>query len=215
MLIAVAWITTDFLLLLYLLQDIKLSHEISFLIAQVISALPLIGMYIYLAKTRKITPQGLGIKRTPLKPALSIIGLYFLIIAVFFILLIGVLIAVFIFTNFVPPETNSNQPSQYAGQAMWAIFLSGMVLAPIVEEILFRGLLFRSLSNNRSVKWAAIVSSLAFMAIHIGTPLIALPASFLIGLYLCWAYQKTGSIVPGIVIHSLHNGVFITIGLLL
>jgi membrane protease YdiL (CAAX protease family) len=80
------------------------------------------------------------------------------------------------------------------------------VLAPIAEEIMFRGYIFRALRNWRGLWPAAIVTGLVFGAVHIGSSPIgyALPlAAF--GCGLCLLYEWTGSLYPCIALHALNN----------
>jgi membrane protease YdiL (CAAX protease family) len=80
------------------------------------------------------------------------------------------------------------------------------ILAPLGEELLFRGYVFASLRNWRGFWPAAIITGLIFGAVHIGSSPIgyALPlAAF--GFGLCALYQWTGSLYPCIALHALNN----------
>ena len=80
------------------------------------------------------------------------------------------------------------------------------ILAPIVEEIVFRGAILRLLLECFSGKkaWIAIViSAVAFGLFH-GNLAQAVNASFL-GLILGWLYYRTKSIVPSMVLHLVNN----------
>ena len=80
------------------------------------------------------------------------------------------------------------------------------VLAPVGEELLFRGYIFRALRNWRGFATAAILTGLIFGAVHIGSSPIgyALPlAAF--GFGLCLLYQWTGSLYPCIALHACNN----------
>ena len=80
------------------------------------------------------------------------------------------------------------------------------VLAPVGEEILFRGYIFRALRNWRGVAPAAIMTGLIFGAVHIGSSPIgyALPLA-VFGFGLCLLYHWTGSLYPCIALHALNN----------
>ena len=80
------------------------------------------------------------------------------------------------------------------------------VLAPICEEFLFRGFMFRALANWRGVWPAAVLTGLIFGGVHVGSaPAVdLLPLAFL-GFLLCVLYQATGSLYPNIGVHSLNN----------
>jgi membrane protease YdiL (CAAX protease family) len=78
------------------------------------------------------------------------------------------------------------------------------VVAPIGEEVFFRGYLFRFLAARAPLALAYAVSALAFAAIHFN------PSGFLvyagIGLVLAAAYRRTGSLLVPVLGHAVHNG---------
>lgn len=88
-----------------------------------------------------------------------------------------------------------------------------VVLAPIVEEILFRGILF-SLLYRRNRTLAYVASTLLFALIHVMiflvldfhlhlllTMLLYIPA----GIAFCWTYEKSGNILTPILLHGIMN----------
>lgn len=78
------------------------------------------------------------------------------------------------------------------------------VLAPLVEELIFRGLLYGWLAGRwgRNVGW--IVSSIAFAAAHTEPAHIILV--FPLGLLFGWLRQRTDSLLPSLVAHIANNG---------
>jgi len=85
--------------------------------------------------------------------------------------------------------------------------LVGLV-APLVEEFFFRGFLFGVLREKLGVAWGALLAGSVFGLIHVaGTPLRTLGILVVLGVGLCILYAKTGSILPGIGLHSLHNSI--------
>jgi hypothetical protein len=85
-------------------------------------------------------------------------------------------------------------------------FLAIVVVAPIVEELLFRGAMEgHMLQQGKSPRMAIFLSALVFGIIHFN-PAQSLFA-FLLGLAFGWLYYRTGSVVPGIVGHMLNNAV--------
>ena len=77
------------------------------------------------------------------------------------------------------------------------------LLAPVAEELVFRGLLYGWLAGRWSNLVAFIVSSLAFAAAHTEPLhiLLVLPLGFWFG----WLRWRTGSLVPTIVAHIINN----------
>jgi hypothetical protein len=82
-----------------------------------------------------------------------------------------------------------------------------VILAPISEEICFRGMLYGGLRTKLPMIPAALVAGLVFGGLHALTGITAVPPLIVFGFLLCILYEKTGSIVPGIVLHMLNNSV--------
>lgn len=91
----------------------------------------------------------------------------------------------------------------------WYIALGAMIIfiAPIMEEVLYRGLLQRTMVQIGLQRWWAIVfTSLGFALMHGGVAEpYALPALFVLSLAFGWAYEKTGRLSASITMHSLFN----------
>jgi sodium transport system permease protein len=83
------------------------------------------------------------------------------------------------------------------------------VIPAFFEECFFRGLLLRSLLKHQSPWLAILVTSLAFGAFHIlASSVISLDRfmpTMLMGLVLGFVCWRTGSIIPSIVLHCVHN----------
>ena len=84
--------------------------------------------------------------------------------------------------------------------------LAVVVIGPVVEELLFRGVITKKLLQCYSPWVAILLSALIFGAVHIN-PAQVLPAFFM-GLAFAWLFHQTGSVIPGIVVHVLNNGVY-------
>ena len=77
-----------------------------------------------------------------------------------------------------------------------------VVLIPVVEELLFRGILFGSFASSFSYKMAMVLSTVLFL---LGHPMISWPAVFIIGVLLAWIYWQTDNLAVTIVIHGTIN----------
>lgn len=87
----------------------------------------------------------------------------------------------------------------------WGYFVIGL-LAPLTEELVFRGAVLRALLRWKSNPWVGItISAALFSLIHMNPA--QMPHAFLIGLLLGWMYYRTDSIVPGVVYHWVNNTV--------
>ena len=92
-----------------------------------------------------------------------------------------------------------------------------VVLAPVTEELLYRGLIFRNIWQQSKVA-AYLISMVAFAAIHVigyigTTDPVTLILCFIqylpAGLCLAWTYTKADNIFAPIVVHALNNAVMI------
>ena len=97
---------------------------------------------------------------------------------------------------------------QLLGQMMhnrWGYFAIG-ILVPLVEELVFRGAILKSLLQWCNKPWAAIaISAFLFAAAHMNPAQV--PHAFIIGLLLGWLYYRTNSIIPGMAYHWINNSV--------
>lgn len=82
--------------------------------------------------------------------------------------------------------------------------LAAVVIAPVVEEIFFRGFIFAGLKKRYTWVKAMLISSGLFALLHLRP--LAVPPIFILGLVFAYLYQRSGSIWPAILIHSLVNG---------
>ncbi len=82
--------------------------------------------------------------------------------------------------------------------------LYACIFAPIAEEIGFRGLILGGLLKTRCRPWIAIlISALVFASFHgFGAHFVT---ALLFGILVGWLYWRTGSIIPGIIIHITNN----------
>lgn len=77
------------------------------------------------------------------------------------------------------------------------------VIAPIVEELIFRGLILHGLRRNYNGFTAVFISALLFALFHLNP--WQFPATFLLGLLLGWIVIRTKSIILSILGHSINN----------
>ena len=84
-------------------------------------------------------------------------------------------------------------------------FVLVCVIAPVAEEIIFRGFIYGGLRRYFAPGGAALVSALAFTGAHLPTPSVGALLVVALGVALALLYENTRSIVPGILVHALHN----------
>lgn len=93
------------------------------------------------------------------------------------------------------------------GLPLTAGFFLLCLIPAITEEIGFRGLMQTILLRALPLRRALFLSSLLFAAAHFSV--LSFPYLFLFGVLCGWLLHRTGSVYPGIIIHTLHNFVVI------
>lgn len=88
---------------------------------------------------------------------------------------------------------------------LMALWSGAFIIAPIAEELFFRGMVQTILGNFLGSRWSAILlTSLAFGLIHFSQP-YAIVALIFLAIIIGYSYEKTGSMLPPILIHALFN----------
>lgn len=103
------------------------------------------------------------------------------------------------------PNPFANQ-AEALSQASLIEFIMAVLIVPLAQEPLFRGLILGGLLRRRGVVLSLLLSALAFGLLHFSPTQFLV--SFLIGLGVGWVFIRTRSIWPGLVCIAAHNGVF-------
>ena len=94
-----------------------------------------------------------------------------------------------------------------------SLIVATVVLAPVTEELIFRGVLLRAILHRGRVL-AMVVSAAVFSAIHVlglgteqilASAVVVLPPIFILGVLLAWITIRSGRLGPAIFIHSGWN----------
>ena len=118
---------------------------------------------------------------------------------------LGTLIPSEVYQELLPLPDFSTQELAKVMSSRWG-YLTICIFAPLVEEVVFRGAVLRSLLQRMDSRWGAIaLSALFFALVHLNPA--QMPHAFLIGLLLGWMYERTRSILPGIMVHWVNNTV--------
>jgi len=95
---------------------------------------------------------------------------------------------------------------------LWAFAFAGLmavVIAPLAEEFLYRGILLMTLVRHVGIVPALVVSSAVFAAAHFTAEPQALLPLFFLGMALGYIAYRTRSLVAPIIAHALFNGLMI------
>lgn len=159
-------------------------------------------------KLRHKTFKFIGLDQPKLKYLVYVAagyGLYFLLY------LVGLVAA-----KLLVPSLDLNQEQEIgfststSGWGLLPVFMSLVVLPPLVEEIVARGFLYSGLRAKLPYIGAAVITSLLFAAAHLngareGLLWVAALDTFILSLVLCYLREKTGSLWPSIGVHMLKN----------
>ena len=115
--------------------------------------------------------------------------------------------------SFISSQVLSGYPKQESVQKLaetqsltevFNIACYALVVAPVLEEFLFRGILFRAMKRSFGVGPALVISSILFGLVHQNV-LSFVPLTFL-GIILSLSYERTGDLRTCIFIHAFFNG---------
>lgn len=162
-------------------QYIFFSPQMYFLLASILVLLK-----------NKLHPRDIGLRIEPVKKNLlmGFIGGLLPFVALYF-----ANIALGMITDPAPEQEKYNMGG-------WMIF-SYFILAPITEELFFRGVVFHALKQNYSLFVSMLTSTLLFSAAH--SSMMAGP--LVLGVIAAWMTYRTGSIIPGMIFHSMSNAI--------
>ena len=102
------------------------------------------------------------------------------------------------------PETYLDRLGNIMAAGGWMMFTS-IVIAPIMEEILFRGILQDALMRKYGVFVGILIASAVFGIVHIIPQQVV--NAFMIGIVLGYIYYRTGALLPVILIHCINNAI--------
>ncbi len=91
----------------------------------------------------------------------------------------------------------------------WALSILSVTLAPLMEELFFRGFLYPVLARGMGVPTAVFITALGFAALHgaqLGFSWGPVLVIFLVGLVLTMVRAKKNSVAAGLLIHIAYNG---------
>ena len=109
-----------------------------------------------------------------------------------------------LFQVFPPSETTLQGFNEFSiGASYWGFILLGVVLAPLAEEMLFRGVMLRGLTRRYGAPLAIALTAILFALLH--PPLYRMPMILPVGVLLGWWCVTTGSLLPAILGHVLTN----------
>lgn len=107
-------------------------------------------------------------------------------------------------------ETQLDQLIKSSPQARWIIAFLAVATAPLVEEIIYRGVVFGALQKAMNTYWAVVIVSVLFLGVHVlqyAENLGVLAVITILSIVLTLVRALTGSLLPCFVIHLVFNGI--------
>jgi len=164
----------------------------------------------------KLKGFGLNLRTAPADFAIALLNL----IAAWPVVLLAIIITIFAGKMIVGPNFNLHQHDQLITltenpqlSLRIIIIITAVLIAPIFEEMLFRGLFQSVILSYTARPWIAIfLSAWLFAIVHPYSE--HWPALFVLGVFLGYSYEKSGSLLRPIFIHLLFNAASITTTLL-
>ncbi len=157
----------------------------------------LVYLYLFVIRPHVFSWRQLGVRKVD-REDLTHSFLLFLLISV------AIVIIQTLLTRFHVPV---NHFSFATNDKIYLVALVTILLTPFVEELYFRGFLFKGLMLHHRVWIAYLVSALVFAVLH--PPLIVMLEVLVIGLLLAYVSQQSKSIWPNVLIHALNNALVI------
>ena len=171
------------------------------------------GLLTYLAIVKKLSPAELfGLRSLPF---LGTVGraLAYILPLYLFVAVLAALVSQWALNDIWP--ANGPQESVRAFQETDSIgikllmIIAAVIVAPIVEETVFRGFIYAVIKRYTDGYFAAITSSLIFAIVHLHVGSVV--PLFCLALGLCLAYERTGSLLVPMWMHALFNGTSMTL----
>lgn len=158
----------------------------------------------WLVKKQRTTKEDIGLQRLPTWTELGL-GPAGLIVYFITSALVTYVVSI-IFTGFDASQAQDVGFEQLTQRYEYILaFMTLVVIAPIAEEMLFRGYLYGKLKKY-APRWIAIIVTSALFGLAHGQWNVAID-TFVLSIFLCLLRDLTGSLWPSIILHMLKNGI--------
>ena len=97
------------------------------------------------------------------------------------------------------PRSSLERQFPHTALGITLVVVGACILAPLFEEVFFRGFLFQGFASWRGALWGAVISSALWSAGHAELALFV--PFFVIGLLQCWVFRRGGSIWTNVAVH--------------
>ena len=187
-----------FILATLLIDDANLGLY-ALVVTFILEGVLLATVWIFAVAKYQISWRALGLWRRPNAGDVILAGSVFLVG-------IGVQVGYLTILRLIGVDTGRVTPSTFieeGGVVLVLLSILALVVAPVAEEIFFRGFIFGGVATRYGFMKGALASAALFSIAHI-EPLKFLPL-FVLGFLLAWIYHKTGALWGSMIAHLLNN----------
>jgi membrane protease YdiL (CAAX protease family) len=169
------------------------------IVAQLGLVLGLVLVPLFIARSSGATSLGSALRRLGLRRFEPSALLWMAVALVAYLVLLGLY-------SLLVVEPEQEDIAESFGPVPVQVLLIA-IAAPFSEELCFRGMLFGGIRERLPMVPAALIAGVVFGLLHAFTGISAVPPLAILGFIFCLLYEKTGSIVPGMLLHALNNSV--------
>jgi uncharacterized protein len=166
------------------------------------AALIIAAVYFASLWANGLTPASFGLRRVPLGPAAGWTVLAFIAF--------WILTAIYISAVGQPDQQELTRDLRDE-ESLSALVGYGVLLAfvaPLAEELFFRGFVFGVLREKIGAVWGVLATGVVFGLVHVaGSPIETVGVLIILGCLLCVLYLQTGSLLPCIALHAINNSI--------
>ena len=165
-------------------------------------------MFLWRVYKKKLATLGFSTKNAAMNIYYGVLG-YVGVIPI--VLIIGVVIYVILNIFKIEPPPQPIVGLFLAEDNFALILISSLiasVFGPIIEEIFFRGVMYNAIKRKLGIFWSILITSVLFSFLHTHAAtyfLVGFVPIAILGAFLAYLYEKTGSLIPSITLHILNN----------
>lgn len=134
----------------------------------------------------------------------------------FVIVQLTVAVAAQLFGPVEAPQQSLLEAGRIGGVTAVLAAVAAVAIAPVVEEVVFRGLLFQSLRRRTGLAAALVISGIVFAVVHLELDQAVFGvALLLLAVWFAGAFHRTGTLVVAVVGHATFNAINLALALVL
>jgi membrane protease YdiL (CAAX protease family) len=166
-------------------------------------------IYLVVVKRHRCSWRALGLRSVGWQ-WLAVVPFVFALLTFSYVLMLRGMVALFgPSVHWPKPLTSTTLAATHQPILEILVIFTGVVLTPLAEELLFRGVLYQALRRTMPVGSAALFSALIFAGMHLSIVLFVPLA--LMGFVLALLFERSGSLIPTILVHACNNGIILLI----